>query len=364
MTPISGIASIRIRRLAAILVAAVAGLGFSFPAPCQAPASDSVHLELTFPAGASPKVFTEGWVFGAVAIVNLGTANQRAVSNDVQWSGSGTFTPQTGLTSRPRFAKAGPNTITLTLVVDGRRILKSYTVDAVSPYDRNGMRLYAVLGDRAICPSHSHSCPRCPHLDCMGPITSGSPNVSLKGPLGADIPAARAGDRGVHALCCGPNTFEIIGGDPQVLIDGKPAARFGDVTSHCDGAGMGTIVPSAAAPPPPSGPQYVSSVREYRDPANPNRAGWIVTEERGRQLTIHVGNDDASFQALYIRIHGEQKWNALGFARWTRIGRSWQDALNEAERIRREWLSKNDRLTLPPAESSVLSLSCIRIPDR
>ena len=344
MTSVSGFSSTRIRRLSVFLFMAAAGIGYPFLASGQAPpASASVHLELIYPAGASPKVFTEGWVFGAVAIIDLGTANQRAVSNDVQWSGSGTFTPQTGLTSRPRFAKAGPNTITLTLVVDGRRIQKSYPVDAVSPYDRNGMRLYAALGDMGVCPSHGHGCPVCPHLDCKGPITTGSPTVTLKGPLGTDIPAARAGDQGVHALCCGPNTFEIVGGDPQVLIDGKPAARFGDVTRHCGGAGMGTIVPSASAPLPPSGPTYVCWIREYRDADNPDRAGWIVAEEKGRQLTIHMGNDDTSYQALYIRIHGEQKGNALGFMKWMRLGRSWQDALSEAERMRREWLAKNNR---------------------
>lgn len=87
------------------------------------------------------------------------------------------------------------------------------------------------------------------------------------------------------------------------------------------------------------GPSCV--IKEYRDPRNPNRAGWIVTEERGRQLTIHMGNVDASFQAVYIRVHGEAKWNALGFAKWTRIGRNWQDALPEVQKMRREWLAKN-----------------------
>jgi uncharacterized Zn-binding protein involved in type VI secretion len=45
------------------------------------------------------------------------------------------------------------------------------------------------------------------------------------------------GDNGVHAACCGPNTFVIEEGDPEVLIDGRPAARVGDSTRHCGGFG-------------------------------------------------------------------------------------------------------------------------------
>lgn len=317
-------------------------ISFSVSYAQAPPTAASVQLELTFPAGVSPLVFTQGWVFGAVAVIHLGTPNQQDVSAHVQWSGSGTFTPQTGLTSRPHFANAGRNVITLTLIVDGRQVQKSYAVDAVSPYDRFGNRIYAALGDTALCPSHSHGCIQCPHLDCKGPITTGSPTVMLRGPLGSDLPAARAGDRGVHAVCCGPNTFEIVGGDPQVLIDGQPAALIGGVTRHCGGAGMGTIVMNTTDPPP-SGDEYICTIQEYRDPRNPNRAGWVVMEERGRLLKIHAGNDDDSFRDVYIRVHGEQKWNALGFAKWTRIGKDWQDTLNEAQRMRREWLTKNNR---------------------
>jgi uncharacterized Zn-binding protein involved in type VI secretion len=36
---------------------------------------------------------------------------------------------------------------------------------------------------------------------------------------------------------CGPNVFVIKTGDPNVLIDGKPAARVGDQTRHCGGIG-------------------------------------------------------------------------------------------------------------------------------
>lgn len=66
----------------------------------------------------------------------------------------------------------------------------------------------------------------------VGPITTGSPNVFVNG-----RPAARVGDIGVHAACCGPNTFKIISGDSQVLINGRPAAKIGSQTNHCGGVG-------------------------------------------------------------------------------------------------------------------------------
>jgi uncharacterized Zn-binding protein involved in type VI secretion len=51
------------------------------------------------------------------------------------------------------------------------------------------------------------------------------------------LPIARVGDHGIHASCCGPNSFVISEGDSEVLIDGKPAARIGDATQHCGGKG-------------------------------------------------------------------------------------------------------------------------------
>ncbi|MFH2065239.1 MAG: PAAR domain-containing protein [Pseudomonadota bacterium] len=87
------------------------------------------------------------------------------------------------------------------------------------------------MGSIAHCPNDAHGCPACPH-PVRGPIQSGSPYVLIEGK-----PAARVGDSGIHAACCGPNTFMITTGDPNVLIDGKPAARLGDQTKHCGGVG-------------------------------------------------------------------------------------------------------------------------------
>jgi uncharacterized Zn-binding protein involved in type VI secretion len=74
---------------------------------------------------------------------------------------------------------------------------------------------------------HAHGCPGCPH-PVQGPIVTGSPTVFING-----IPAARVSDIGVHAVCCGPNMFEIKMGSATVYINGKQAARKGDMTMHC-----------------------------------------------------------------------------------------------------------------------------------
>ena len=180
-----------------------------------------VTLVLTHPAGSSPNVFTSGWVFGASC-----SQGSNDLSDQVKWSGSASFSPDTGSISRPAFNSAGGNTITLKVTVGGKDYSKSFQVNAVSPSG------FAAVGDHAECPADSHGCPACPH-PTRGPITSGSPNVFVNG-----RPAARVGDVGYHAACCGPNSFKITGGTSQVLINGRRAAKIGDSTAHCGGTGQ------------------------------------------------------------------------------------------------------------------------------
>jgi len=185
-----------------------------------------VLLSLTYPAGRSPNVFTTGWIFGARALVNAGTNNEEDVSEQVKWSGSGTFNPNTGSVSRPSFNGAGANTITLSVEAGGKTHEKTFNINAVHPF------AYAYQTWQAKCPADSHGCPACPH-PTVGPIVTGSPNVLING-----HPAARVGDTGVHAACCGPNTFTITTGDSTVLINGRAAALIGkSITQHCGGTG-------------------------------------------------------------------------------------------------------------------------------
>jgi uncharacterized Zn-binding protein involved in type VI secretion len=186
-----------------------------------------VVLKLTYPAGRSPMVFTHGWVFGASC-----TSNGKDYSDDVKWSGSGDFSPDTGSRSRPSFLGEGSNTITLSVTVDSKPYTKTFTVNAKSPAG------YAYVGCKAMCPADAHGGPSDPR-PVVGPITTGSSHVLINGQA-----AARVGDVGVHAACVGPNTFKIVGGDSEVMIDGKPAAKIGSSTQHC--GGMGHIIEGAS----------------------------------------------------------------------------------------------------------------------
>ena len=222
---------IGLSRVVGIGIAVCLSLATGFPAAANAQ-GENVRLELTYPVGKSPRVFTTGWVFGVKCVINPGTDQEKDVSDKVGWSGTAKFTPAVGAVSRPVFRNIGDNRITLSISVDGQVVSKSYDVFAVSPYvGETKILRYARLADHAFCPKDAHGCLACPH-PVQGPIISASATVVIDG-----LGVARVGDTGVHAACCGPNTFKILKGDPNVLIDGKPAARVGDDTEHCGGRG-------------------------------------------------------------------------------------------------------------------------------
>jgi uncharacterized Zn-binding protein involved in type VI secretion len=218
-----------------VIAAAIIVAVFSGSNVC-AGENHTVTLELTYPAGESPKIFTNGWVFGARCTLKSSTGKVEDISGQVRWDGTGAFKPAVGIQSRPVFQKTGKNTIKLMVIVDGKEITKDFTVDAVSPDN------YAHVGDFGDCPADTHPGPYGPQ-HVRGPILTGSPNVIIDGK-----PAARVGDTGTHVylVCIGANKFEIIEGDNSVLINGRPAARIGDKTRHC--GGIGRIVQADAKP--------------------------------------------------------------------------------------------------------------------
>ncbi|BAP57899.1 membrane protein [Thioploca ingrica] len=85
------------------------------------------------------------------------------------------------------------------------------------------------VGDKSKAPVDAHGKPCCPHA-VEGPAIQGSPNVFVNSQA-----ALRVGDPGVHAACCGPNTWQATKGSKSVFINGIPAHRFGDDTVHCGG---------------------------------------------------------------------------------------------------------------------------------
>lgn len=177
-------------------------------------------IDFTYPAGKSVSVFESGWMFGAKVV-----ADGVDVSDEVKWSGTGSFQPEIGMRSRPSFSSVGSNTITISYHKEKISLSKTITVNAVSSEG------YAKVGDYAKCPADAHGCPACPH-SVSGPITTGSSIVLIGG-----RPAARQGDVGTHAACCKSNTYKITGATGEVIINGKQAAKRGDQTTHCGGVG-------------------------------------------------------------------------------------------------------------------------------
>ncbi len=90
----------------------------------------------------------------------------------------------------------------------------------------------ARLGDKAQIQADAHGCPSCPHPG-TGPIVAASADVFTNGK-----PQGRKDDLGIHAVCCGPNNYQIAKGSPTVYVNGKPAARMQDKTKHCGGSGQ------------------------------------------------------------------------------------------------------------------------------
>jgi uncharacterized Zn-binding protein involved in type VI secretion len=85
--------------------------------------------------------------------------------------------------------------------------------------------------DLGMNPADAHGCPACPH-PVIGPAIMGSPDVMVNG-----LAALRIGDPGIHAACCGPNTWVAAMGSGTVYINNIPAHRLGDMTAHCGGVG-------------------------------------------------------------------------------------------------------------------------------
>lgn len=88
------------------------------------------------------------------------------------------------------------------------------------------------VGDKSKAPVDAHGGSCCPHT-VEGPAKQGSPNVFVNSKA-----ALRVGDPGVHAACCGPNTWQAVKGSKSVYINSKPAHRLDDLTIHCGGQGQ------------------------------------------------------------------------------------------------------------------------------
>ena len=144
----------------------------------------------------------------------------------------------------------------------------------------------ARIGDKAegIC---EHRCHSCPH-SVSGPATQGSPDVFINGK-----PAVRKGDGGVHASCCGANTWTAKGSSPTVIINGKEAFRRTDATRHCGGDGIliqasGNVIVGS------------SQAAGFKKAAR-SHAPFVCNCNQQTAATADVTDDEA----LYLRLKGK-----------------------------------------------------------
>jgi uncharacterized Zn-binding protein involved in type VI secretion len=92
------------------------------------------------------------------------------------------------------------------------------------------------LGDKAKAKLDAHGGVCCPHPNVQGPGITCSPNVCING-----IGALTITSIGIHAACCGSNTWIMTGASGCVFVNGTPLVRKGDPTLHC-GVSPGEIV--------------------------------------------------------------------------------------------------------------------------
>ena len=88
-------------------------------------------------------------------------------------------------------------------------------------------RTRSATADRRARSSHARNHP------ATGPAIAGSRDVFVN-----RLPAIRVSDPGIHASCCGQNTWNAKTGSRSVLINGRSAHRLGDLVKHCGGIGQ------------------------------------------------------------------------------------------------------------------------------
>ncbi len=148
----------------------------------------------------------------------------------------------------------------------------------------------ARLGDRSEFQRDVHACPNCPH-PVVGPAVSGSTDVLIN-----YLPAVRVDDTGIHAPCCGPNTWEAVQGSPDVLIDYKAAHRLHDKDHHCGApaavTGLGSNV-DAMVNQSPRLAQQVTQLRSQGWHIQYGTAGGGGYTDRANHTIVVDGNESS-----------------------------------------------------------------------
>jgi len=161
----------------------------------------------------------------------------------------------------------------------------------------------ARLGDKA---SSRRRCARVSRLSApaVGPIVTARRRLRQQQARGA------AGRSGIHAVCCGPNTFTIQRGSPTVYVNGQALRAMNDQTKHCGASG-----PIIEAPPTvniddgagaqDSDPTAMNALqicgralRRRRSPSS--ESGAITHGYRGQQQNLATTPSQASGEAARV----------------------------------------------------------------
>lgn len=88
-----------------------------------------------------------------------------------------------------------------------------------------------VMIDTHFNPADACGCVACAHV-VLGHAVTGSSDIFANG---YGVLRGEGTDVGIHAQCCGPNTWSTMRGSPNVFVNGKPLVRDGDANVCCGG---------------------------------------------------------------------------------------------------------------------------------
>ncbi len=105
-----------------------------------------------------------------------------------------------------------------------------------------------------------------------------------------------------------------------------------------------------------SNEEYTCNIVTYRDHAD-STGFWIVREEAGTRLTLHVGTSKGwqrgdRFDEIHMKVHGRLR---SGYARHLRSVGDWVAAMKHAQRECQEWKMRNRRPPDSPPPSGTLA---------
>lgn len=144
----------------------------------------------------------------------------------------------------------------------------------------------ARIGDRAIIGTSNSAHLACPQRT-TGPAVNGSSNVLVNG-----RPAMRVGDLGNHKNCCDVSTWRALKGSTSVLINWRPAHRAQDLCTHS--GTQGTTIDGS--------PNVIVGDRPVRQGAEPHKIEIQVVAHHSRVPLDNIAYEILNMSGEVIQI--------------------------------------------------------------